>query len=429
MSKTGPQTQSADSPAKSQNNAKGVSRLGDFCHHKRMYSFHPVARTLCAAAVALLAGGSAAVPNGAAPAEPRESRAPAASTLHAAYLVGSRIRGRAELEELARSPFQLVYVAAEPNWATADFDLPREQAVERLVTRHAYPDGDTGNALVPALIAQAHRRNMRVLLCVQGTARGDFAAVAASAPRRACFSRTMAAFVRKYGYDGLDLDWERNVDLANHVRLMTDLRQALNAAAPKGRRYTLTTALQTYRPFSPDQARQLCASADWLNLMTYDLGGGYWGRSASHNTPLDGIQTTLEKWRVFPPDKLCIGLAGYGYLYRNLAPGQPCAVPLRKKGRSIAYSELPKLVSNGWKEAYDPAAQMSYYFSPDRRDFATIDNPASVKRKMAWILAQRFRGVFWWEYHHDYLPPDRAHPAPRHPLSDAAASVIGAGRR
>lgn len=381
-----------------------------------MCSPHTVARALVAAAAALLAGGSDANP----------SPTPTPPALHAAYLVGCRIRDRAELEDLARSPFQLLYVVAQPNWATADFDLPEEQAVERLVARHSYPKGDSGSALVPALIEQAHRRHTRVLLCVQGTERGDFAAVAARAPRRACFARTMAAFVRKYGYDGLDLDWEQNVDIANHVRLMADLRQALTAAAPQGRRYTLTTALQTYRAFSADQARQLCASADWLNLMTYDLGGGYWGRSATHNTPLDGMQTTLEKWRVFPPNKVCIGLAGYGYLYRGIAPGQPCSVPLRQKGRSIAYSDLPKLVASGWKEAYDPAAQMSYYFSPDKRDFATIDNPASVKRKMAWILDQRFRGVFWWEYHHDYLPPNRAHPAPRHPLSEAAAGAIRA---
>ena len=384
-----------------------------------MCSPHTAARALIVAVSALLAGGADASP----------SQTPNPPALHAAYLVGSRIRGRAELEDLARSPFQLLYVVAEPAWATSDFDLPPEQAVARLVTRHAYPAGDAGSALVPALVAQAHRRNMRVLLCVQGSARGDFAAVAARAPRRACFARTMAAFVRKYNFDGLDLDWEQNVDIPNHVRLMADLRQALTAAAPKGRRYTLTTALQTYRAFSADQARQLCASADWLNLMTYDLGGGYWGRSATHNTPLDGMQLTLEKWRVFPPDKICIGLAGYGYLYRGLAPGQPCAVPLRTKGRSIAYSELPKLLAAGWKEAYDPAAQMSYYFSPDRRDFATIDNPASVKRKVEWVLARRFRGVFWWEYHHDYLPPDRAHPAPRHPLSDAAASAISAKSR
>jgi len=352
--------------------------------------------------------------------------------LHSAYLVGGRIRDRAEIDGIARAPFQLLYVVAEPNWATADFDLPAEQAIQRLVSAHVYssPKGNVGNALVPALIAQAHQRKMRVLLCVQGSARGDFAAVAASAARRACFVRTLAAFVKKYDYDGIDIDWEQNVDCANHVRLMADMRQALNAAAPKGRRYTLTTALQTYRAFSPEQARQLCAAVDWINLMTYDMGGGYWGHAATHNAPLDGMKAILtSKWSVFPPDKLCIGLAGYGYLYRGLAPGQPCSVPLRQKGRSIAYSELPKLLAAGWKEAYDPAAQMSYYFSPDRRDFATIDNPASIKRKMDWVLASRFRGVFWWEYHHDYLPPDRSNAAPRHPLIDAASGALRAGGR
>ena len=54
---------------------------------------------------------------------------------------------------------------------------------------------------------------------------------------------------------------------------------------------------------------------DWINLMTDDMAGGYWGHAATHNTPLDGMKTTLmNKGSVFPPNKLCIGLASYGYL-------------------------------------------------------------------------------------------------------------------
>jgi len=116
---------------------------------------------------------------------------------------------------------------------------------------------------------------------------------------------------------------------------MADMRQALNAAAPKGRRYTLTTALQTYRAFSPEQARQLCAAVDWINLMTYDMGGGYWGHAATHNAPLDGIKAILaSKWSVFPPDKLCIGLAGCAsgpdYADNDDFGGRPAPAPAPK---------------------------------------------------------------------------------------------------
>ena len=360
-----------------------------------------------------------------------ETPAARPALLSAAYLIGGKIGDRAEVDGIARAPFQLLYVVAGPNWLTSDFNLPPERAVERLVTAHVYssPKGNVGNALVPALIEQAHQRRIRVLLCVQGDERRDFAAVAASDARRACFVRTMAAFVKKYNYDGIDIDWEQNVDCANHVRLMADMRQALNSAAPKGRHYLLTTALQTYRAFSPAQARQLCAAVDWINLMTYDIGGGYWGHSATHNTPLNEIKTIMSnKWSVFPPDKVCIGLASYGYLYRGLVPGQPCAGSLRQKGRSIPYTELPKLLASGWKESFDPAAECSYYFSPDRRSFATIDNPSSIKRKLSWANAARFRGVFWWEYHQDYVPADGKR-GPRHLLVDQVSGAVGAGGR
>ena len=72
--------------------------------------------------------------------------------------------------------------------------------------------------------------------------------------------------------------------------------------------------------------------------------------------------------------------------------------------------------TGGWTEEYDPEAEVSYYFSPDREEFVTIENPVSMRRKIEWITANGFRGVFWWEFHHDYVAPTAEQPAGRHHL-------------
>ncbi|MEB3374916.1 glycosyl hydrolase family 18 protein [Bacteroides sp. CR5/BHMF/2] len=82
----------------------------------------------------------------------------------------------------------------------------------------------------------------------------------------------------------------------------------------------MTTGIYTsQRLFIPGKsmtkelADKLVANVDWINIMTYDMGGGIWGNIPKHNTPLDKIKKELAHWEVFDRDKLCIGLANYGW--------------------------------------------------------------------------------------------------------------------
>jgi len=293
---------------------------------------------------------------------------------------------------------------------------------------YAYPPGDSGEALIPDFIARAHHRNVKVLLSIQGSAQGQFVPVARDDRKRALFARVMAAFVRKYGYDGIEIDWEHTIDIVQHARLMADLRHALSAAAEAEGRgpqtYYLTTALNTCHAYPPELAQRLCSSVDWVNLMTYDMGGGNWGSVPLHNTPLDKMQEAMTKWAVFPPHKICIGLANYGYRYKGLFPGQKSETSLKVNGRSISFKELQTLVESGWTESYAAAAEAPYYFSPDKTEFVTIDSERSLSRKMEWVFQMKYRGVFWWEFHHDYFPPDSDHTQARHPLIDSVSNAI-----
>ena len=348
--------------------------------------------------------------------------------IHAAYIVGKGIKNRAQLDEMRFDQFNFMYVVAQPDWKSGDFGLSEETVMARLVHNHVYPPGHSGENLIPGFIAKAHQHQVKVLLSIQGSRQGEFLPVAGDGGKRALFARVMAAFVKKYDYDGIEIDWEQTVDIDKHTLLMTDLRLALNAVSKTGgtpsRAYFLTTALQTFRTYSPEQARRLCGVVDWVNIMTYDMGGGNWGHIPSHNTPLNGMKNALSKWSVFPRDKICIGLANYGYRYKGISPGQKSETSLREKGRSFAYKELPELLGSGWTETYDAAAEAPYYFSPQKTEFATIDNTRSLSRKLEWVFERQYKGVFWWEFHHDYYPPDAQHTGSRHPLIDPVADAI-----
>ncbi|KGK00119.1 glycoside hydrolase family 18 protein [Thalassotalea sp. ND16A] len=347
--------------------------------------------------------------------------------VHATYIRGNWLKSRAQLKQTRFEQFNFMYVMAAPSWQAKDFELTEEQIHNKLVRDYAYPTGDSGLSLVPELIARAQQKNVKVLLSIPG--KDEFNPVAADSTKRALFAKVMAAFVKKYNYDGIEIDWEHTYNRDQHTALMAELRKALDAlekssAEPK-REYYLTTALHSFRTFSPAQAQQLSASVDWLNIMTYDMGGGIWDNVASHNTPLDEMKKRLHNnWSVFSPDKLSIGLANYGFYYQGIAPGENSEVSLKEKGRYFSYTELPALLNQGWQESYDHSAQAPYYFSPDKAEFVTMDNKQSLSHKMAWAFEQQFRGVFWWEFSLDYFPAVAGKKYASHPLIDHVSQTI-----
>ncbi len=346
--------------------------------------------------------------------------------IHATYVVGNWIKNRAQLDETRFEQFSFMYVMAGPDWKAEDFDLPEDVVMHRLVDNHSYPTGSSGRALVPELIALAQQEKVKVLVSIPGSE--QFNPVVSDGRKRACFARVMAAFVRKHGYDGIEIDWEHTIDIDQHAVLMVDLRKALEAPhqtdGVPSRHYFLTTALHIWREYSPAQARQLANAVDWVNLMTYDMGGGIWGCEPSHNTPLNGMKEALNHWSVFPPNKICIGLANYGFRYKGISPGQKCETSLKEKGSYFSYTELPALLESGWLESYDNEAQAPYYISPDKTEFVTIDSKRSLSRKLEWVRDEQYLGVFWWEFHSDCFPPDAGQQYARHPLIDHVTDAI-----
>ncbi|MCH8621439.1 glycoside hydrolase family 18 protein [Undibacterium sp. TS12] len=116
---------------------------------------------------------------------------------------------------------------------------------------------------------------------------------AASGASRQKLAQSCVAFMREYGFDGIDIDWEypRKEDAQNFVALLKEIRQQLQQVQGPGKpAYQLTIAAaggafnmaRTYLHLP-----QIAAQLDYINLMTYDLNGP-WEKQTNHNAHLYG---------------------------------------------------------------------------------------------------------------------------------------------
>jgi chitinase len=139
------------------------------------------------------------------------------------------------------------------------------------------------NALEPELIPRAHKAGVKVLVCVQGAA-SVYRKIAADANARVRFGASLKAFVVKYGYDGVDIDWEvpeTGADVTNCTAMMQALRDALPAPD-----YLLSMATtSTPGGWGEYDFKGLTPIVDFYNVMTYDFHGP-WTKVTGHNSPL-----------------------------------------------------------------------------------------------------------------------------------------------
>lgn len=198
-----------------------------------------------------------------------------------------------------------------------------------------------------------------------------------------------------------------------------DFREKLNVLeSRKNRKMYLTTALHSWQRYSKELAEKVSRSLDWINIMTYDMGGGIWGNVPTHNTPLDRIITDLKAWEMFDKSKLCIGLANYGFFYKGIKPGQKIEGKLDKYGRYIGYNEAMAVFSSDWKEVKDPQAKVSYFINEKQQEFITLETKETIRTKAEWVKENGFRGAFWWEFSYDEILPDSKDGKIRHHLID-----------
>jgi chitinase len=284
---------------------------------------------------------------------------------------------------------------------------------------------DAGN-LATLIALKQENPSLQVLISVGGWLwSGNFSDAALTAESRSRFIASVAAFVKQYHLDGLDIDWEypgqigagnrfRPEDKRNYTLLPAGIRKRFNSEERTlGRHLLVTTAAGASDDF-PEHTdmRQAARLVDTVNLMAYDYyepgAGGVTGNHAPlyadpadpKHVSADGSVRHFERAGV-PAEKIVLGVPFYGHIWGNVAPtNHGLFQPGTPAPNAFAgYRDIVgSMLHQGFTRYWDASASVPYLYDAQKEEFVSYEDPESLALKCAYVERMHLGGVMFWEY-------------------------------
>lgn len=284
------------------------------------------------------------------------------------------------------------------------------------------PDVDPGN-LAELKALKTKYPKLKTLISVGGWDWSDkFSDMASASSRRTAFANSVAAFLKKYGLDGVDLDWEypvgggqagnsaRAADKTNFTLLLKALRTKLNAQGKAdGKAYLLTIAGGADKSYiSHVQMSSIAKYVNFATVMTYDMHGSY-DKYTDHNAPLYpapgspqeacSASQAVKAWTAagFPKSKLVMGVPFYGHLYSGVKGGGTGIFKTYSGMQFLTYDQIVSkyLPNKAYKRYYGATGKTPWLFNGS--NFITYEDARSIAAKDAYIKSMGIAGAGIWE--------------------------------
>ncbi|KZT36396.1 hypothetical protein SISSUDRAFT_1120964 [Sistotremastrum suecicum HHB10207 ss-3] len=253
---------------------------------------------------------------------------------------------------------------------------------------------------------------------------GIFSALVASSANTQAFIASALQTLETYGFDGIDIDWQfpgaadrggSSADKANYVNFMAAVKAAFDS---HGYGLTFTAPSSTYYLQNFDLAG-LLKSANWVNVLAFDLHGVWDGADPSVGTGLRAhsnltlIDAGLQQfWQAnVNPSQIVLGFAFYGRTF-TLAnndcfyPGCSWfsgggAGPCSHNAGTLMYSELDATIDNAvGVGAFDATAAINY-ITYDDNQWASYDEAESFAIKINYANQHCLGGTAIWSIDQD----------------------------
>ena len=133
----------------------------------------------------------------------------------------------------------------------------------------------TSQAHHPALISEAHKNDVEIIIAVGGWGQSDaFPVIASDSTLRTTFIENLKSYVLQHGYDGVDLDWEypSNADRENVTKLIREMHAAFEQ---EDKNIGISIAMPSVDWQNGYNLPAILDYVEWLGLMTYDFHGSW----------------------------------------------------------------------------------------------------------------------------------------------------------
>lgn len=323
------------------------------------------------------------------------------------------------------------------------FSEEQKEALDIVYYSFIYVNADgtvrLGDESYVSQVTNLKNYNTRIVASISGTSTETsqyFTNLTADATKCAYFVKNLLDLCDKYGFDGLDIDWESTSgcyvkasgmnNLSKALREEMDLRQAEG-----GTPYLITAAVPASSwGIAEDRYdfKTLNKYLDYINIMSYDANKS---DVCSHLCPLYtsakdkgygfggtyGVNEISAKG--FSKNKLIVGCAGYGKAYKVTSSsvtnnGLGCSGSLTKISSVVSYGSydsgtlyggaINALIATGKYVKYDEYVGSnfvgSYLYNASEKIFVTYDSSDAIRYKYEYAVKNGV-GLMCWAHTED----------------------------
>ena len=240
---------------------------------------------------------------------------------------------------------------------------------------------------------------LKVVLSVGGWGAGNFSEMAADENHRKKFCNNCLTEVKRYGLDGIDLDWEYPTstsagissspdDTKNFTLLVKELRQVL------GNERLLTMASSSSAKYV--DFKSTVPYFNFVNLMTYDMGNPpqhnaalYKSGSSTHRSCDESVALHLAAG--VPYEKMVLGIPFYGYDDGSVfgSAGQ------------VDYRDILSYDTAKFTRRWDDTAKVPYLVNASGTVVMSYDDETSVGLKAEYVKQKNLLGAMYWNIEAD----------------------------